>query len=187
MQPKSIKGQNNGCVTALGNLLLPSLVPSNEWGTSRNVIWKVQTIAQYHQLQCCRSDPVGDNIAWPRITLQKHIDSCYDLASGKIVTTILLYFVMLQKIHWFLLQSCPGQLCLGKIVTRINVFFVTCNTFTHAPLHTHDCSNDHHWHEHVDVCTTLFPQSSSVVFVGLNGVRALPLAVELLATINGIL
>ena len=63
----------------------------------------------------------------------------------------------------------------------------TCNTFTHAPLHTHDCSNDHHWHEHVDVCTTLFPQSSSVVFVGLNGVRALPLAVELLATINGIL
>ena len=32
-------------------------------------------------------------------------------ASGKIK-----YFITLQLIHWFLFWSCPGHLCLGKIV-----------------------------------------------------------------------
>ena len=34
-------------------------------------------------------------------------------ASGKIVTRIHVYFVTLQIIHWFLLRSCPGHLCLA--------------------------------------------------------------------------
>jgi hypothetical protein len=38
---------------------------------------------------------VGDNVTWPRIT------------------RIHVYFVTLQIIHWYLLRSCPGHLCLG--------------------------------------------------------------------------
>ena len=82
-------------------------------------------------LQCRRCNPVGDNVTWPRITLQKThwflLQSCqvYTLvfvtfmprhkiyASGNIVTRMHVYFATLQIIHWFLLRSCPGHLCLG--------------------------------------------------------------------------
>ena len=42
-------------------------------------------------IQCRRCDPVGDNVTWPRITL--------------------------QKTHWLLLRSCPGIMPWASKVT----------------------------------------------------------------------
>ena len=63
----------------------------NTWTDwQKNNKTECQVDVAFH-IQCSRCDPVGDNVTWPRITL--------------------------QKTHWFLLRSCLGINALCKIVT----------------------------------------------------------------------
>ena len=101
---------------------------------SKCYVWrdKEQTLGLIKdQLQCRRCDPVGDNVTWPRITLQKQIDFVTILprliCPGQDRNRNQCVIFNVTKYTCILVMILPEAyiLCLGMIVTKPSISFVT--------------------------------------------------------------
>jgi hypothetical protein len=104
------------------NLLAPA---SPELGTAQPCSSKI-----HNNLLCRRCDPVGDNVTWPRITLQKQIDFVTILprliCPGQDRNRNQCVIFNVTKYTCILVMILPEAyiLCLGMIVTKTSVLFV---------------------------------------------------------------